>query len=118
MNPGEKMDCPKCKGAAINITPLKNHDRSIAVFACQNRKCGFAFKADGGEFVEDTERLRDIFRGATLSQRALAETLGGETMNPATKALLTARLLEYGTQMWFDGLKQGLVLGAAKAENG
>ncbi|NDC22623.1 MAG: hypothetical protein EBZ49_00610 [Proteobacteria bacterium] len=114
MKPGDRADCPQCKSVAINITPLKNHDRSIAVYACQ--ACGFAFKSDGGAFVSDSEKLKDVFRGATLGQKTLVESLGGENLNAATKALLTARLLEYGTQMWFDGLKQGLLLGAIKSE--
>lgn len=108
------MDCPKCNGKATDITPLKNHDRSIALFACS--ACGNVFRANGGEFVSSSEKLRDVFRGATMGSKALEESLGGEKLNSATRALLLARLTEYGIQMWFDGLKQGLLLGTIQQE--
>lgn len=114
MNPGEKRDCPKCNGVSVNITPLKNHDESVAIFGCQ--ACGYAFKADGKAFVENAQQLRDVFRGATMANQTLVEAFEGDKMNPAARAMLTARLLEYGTQMWFDGLKQGILLGVTQAE--
>lgn len=105
------VDCPKCKGAAADITPLKKKDERISIYACQ--VCGFAFTADGKAFVKDGEALRDIFKGATAGNQALVDMLAGtgEQINPATKTLLTARMLEYGLTMWFDGVKQGLLLG-------
>jgi len=111
------MKCPKCGGEAADITPLKVKDARIAVYACYTPKCGYTFKAGGGAFVEGPEQLRDVFRGATLADRALTETMAGEKLNPATKALFQARLVEYGLTMWFDGLKQGLLLGAVQQEN-
>jgi predicted RNA-binding Zn-ribbon protein involved in translation (DUF1610 family) len=107
-------DCPKCKGSAGLIVPLKKVDKRMAVYGCS--ACGFSFKADGGAFVKDAEQLRDVFRGATLADQTLTEALGGEKLNPATRAVLTAQLLEYGMQMYFDGLKQGLLLGTIRTE--
>ena len=108
------MDCPKCQGAAKLITPLKAVDQRVAVYGCS--ACGYAFKADGGVFLEDTSKLRDYFRGATLGNETLLEAMKGEQMNPATRTLFTAMMMEYGLQMWFDGLRQGLLLGAIQQE--
>ncbi len=107
-------DCPQCGGVATDITPLKTKDARIAVFGC--RACGYAFKENGGAFVENPEQLRDVFRGATLGKQTLLETMAGEKLNPATQAVLAARLMEYGLQMWMDGLKQGVLLGAIKQD--
>jgi predicted RNA-binding Zn-ribbon protein involved in translation (DUF1610 family) len=107
-------DCPRCGGAAGLIVPLKKVDKRMAVYGCQ--ACGHAFSTDGGAFVKDAGELRDVFRGASLANRTLTEALGGEKLNPATRAVLTAQLLEYGMQMYFDGLKQGLILGTIQAE--
>jgi len=110
--PRATIDCPACGAVATDITPLKNTNRSIAVFACSG--CGKAFKENGGLFVETKEQLRDVFRGATLGNEKLAELMRGETMTPETKAVLIAKLLEYGLQMWFDGLRQGLLMNAVQ----
>lgn len=109
------IDCPKCGGAAPIIVPLKKVDKRMAVYGCP--ACGYAFGADGGAYLKDSSQLRDIFRGATLANRTLVESIGGEKLNPATRAVLTAQLLEYGMQMYFDGLKQGLLLGTVQQEN-
>lgn len=113
------VDCPKCKGAAVDITPLKKKDTRVAVYACQN--CGYAFTADGKAFVKDGEALSDIFRGATQGNQALIDMLAGtgEQMNQATRALLSARMLEYGVTMWMDGVKQGILIGLKQgSQNG
>lgn len=109
-------DCPRCKSIANMIVPLKKVDRRMAVYACTAPGCGYTFNADGGAFIKDANHLRDVFRGATLTNRTLTESLGGEKLNPATRAVLTAQLLEYGMQMYFDGLKQGLILGCIQSE--
>jgi hypothetical protein len=106
--------CPQCGGAATNITPVKSKQELIAVYACP--ACGYAFKANGGAFVENPEKLQDVFRGATLGKQTLMEVMAGEKLNPATQALFAARLMEYGLQMWMDGLKQGVMLGAIKQD--
>lgn len=108
------MECPRCKGAAPLLSPMKITDRRNAVYGC--KACGFGFKADGGAYVENPEQLKDYFRAGSLGNKTLMEALAGEQLNPATKIVLQARLVEYGTQMWFDGLKQGLVMGAATAQ--
>lgn len=107
-------DCPQCGGAANDITPLKVKDERVAVYGCPT--CGYAFKADGGAYVENPEQLRDVFRGATLGKQTLIEVIAGENLNASTKAVFAARLMEYGLQMWMDGLKQGLLLGAVKGD--
>ena len=114
MTKPERVNCPKCEAVATNMTPLKNLDRSMAIYGCS--ACGYAFKADGGEFVENANQLRDVFRGATEGQKTLLESLNGEKLNPATRNLLTARLIEYGLTMWNDGLKQGILLGTIQSE--
>jgi hypothetical protein len=93
---------------------MKIIDKRLAVYGC--KACGFAFKADGGAYVANAKELKDYFRGGTLAHQTLTEAMAGEQLNPATKILLQARLVEYGTQMWFDGLKQGLVMGAATSQ--
>lgn len=108
------IDCPRCKGAAVLLTPLKSVDKRAAVYGCN--ACGFSFRADGGAFLEDASQLRDVFRGATMANKTLLELLKGERLNAATRAMMSAQLLEYGVQMWFDGLKQGLLLGAIGAD--
>jgi Zn ribbon nucleic-acid-binding protein len=110
-------DCPKCKGVAVDITPLKKKDERVAVYGCQH--CGYAFTSDGKAFVQDGEALQDIFRGATEGNKALVDMLlgTGEEVNPATKALLSARMLEYGLTMWFDGVKQGILLGTIQTQH-
>jgi len=111
-------DCPKCKGVAVDITPLKKKDERIAVYGCQH--CGYAFTSDGKAFVKDGEALQDVFRGATEGNKALIDMLmgTGEEVNPATRALLSARMLEYGLTMWYDGLKQGILLGTIQSQGG
>jgi hypothetical protein len=110
----QRKICPKCEGVASLLSPVKHVEISAAVYACA--ACAHVFRADGAEYLEDTKALRDHFRGASLANKTLIASLGGEKVNAATKAVLTAQLLEYGTQMWFDGLKQGLLLGAIQAE--
>lgn len=107
-------DCPQCGAVSSDITPLKTKDPRIAVYGCS--ACGYAFKADGGAFVDNPDQLRDVFRGATLGKQTLTEVIAGEKLNASTQAVFSARLMEYGLQMWMDGLKQGLLLGAIKGD--
>lgn len=108
--------CPQCKGTSRLLSPLKELPEGMAVYACS--ACSYTHKADGGAYVGDTEQLHDVFQAATLGKQTLDKTLGGENLNPATKAFLQAQIMEYGVQMWFDGLKQGLLLGAVQKEKG
>lgn len=101
------MDCPKCQGMATNITPVKG-EQAIKVFGCPT--CGHTFNADGTPVVTNAKQLADVFRVATEGQKTLLETFGATQMDPATRAVVTTKLLEYGVQMWFDGLKQGILL--------
>lgn len=112
MKAGEKSICPQCKGEAVNITPLKEHDRSLAIFCCKKKGCGFTFKADGGAYVKDPNELKDWFSGVIKGNQALTELLMGEKLNPATRNLFLARITEYGLQMWNEGFKQGLLVNA------
>lgn len=109
-------DCPKCKGLASLIVPLKKVDQALAVYGCS--ACGFVFESSGKAFLRDVDGLRDVFRGATLAHQTLTDAFGGSGMNAATRAVLTAQLLEYGMTMYFDGLKQGLLLGTIEVEKG
>jgi len=93
----------------MRITNSRN-----ATYAC--KACGLASTIDGGAFVKDAKELKDYFRGGTLGHKTLTEALAGEKLNPATKILLQAKIVEYGVQMWFDGLRQGLVMGAVSSQ--
>lgn len=108
-------DCPKCKGAARSVVPAQFERKSFTIYGCL--ACGHAFKEDGTAYVDNMADLRDYFRGATLGHRTLNEGLKDVTLSPASKILLQAQVLEYGTNMWFDGLKQGLLLGAIQASH-
>lgn len=101
--------CPRCKGAGRLMLPARATAES-AVYGCP--ACGFAFTATGSQYVDNLKEMKDFFRGATLGQKVVTEGLKDTELSPAAKALLTAQILEYGTTMWFDGLKQGLLLGA------
>jgi hypothetical protein len=113
--PGQTRDCPKCQGVGRLTVPEKFAEQAFPVFGCT--ACGFAFKADGTAFLENTSELRDFFRGATLGNDALTKGLSGVGLPPAAMALLQTQVLEYGTAMWFDGLKQGILLGAIQAHH-
>ena len=85
-------------------------DVSPAVYGCV--ACGFCFSENGSKYVDNLKDLKDYFRGATLGQKTLSEGLKDYDLPPAVKALLMAQIIQYGTTMWFDGLKQGLLMGA------
>jgi len=109
----QRMDCPKCHGVAMLAVPNAMAAAAYAIYGCG--ACGFAFKADGTPYVDNVQELRDYFRGATLGHKTLADGLKGVDLPPAAKVLFQAQIIEYGTNMWFDGLKQGLLLGAIQA---
>ena len=112
-----KLKCPKCEVLATGSTPIKTKDARAMVFICPGKKCGYSWTVQGGEFVKDSDDLRDVFKSTTLGQKTLEDVLFGQTLNPATRALMLARLTEYGLQMWMDGLKTGLVNGARQRED-
>ena len=104
------MNCPKCGSVATNITPVKQNPTNITAYGCQ--VCGYAFDGAGKPIVNSTKQLADVFRAATEGQQTIQELFGQNKLDPATRVAFTAKLLEYGVQMWFDGLKQGLLLTA------
>lgn len=99
--------CPKCNSVAHDVTPLKKKDERIAIYACE--LCGYAFTSDGKSFIKDAEQLQKTF--ATAGNEGLVDMLMGtkEKVNPATFALLSARMIEYGLTMWMDGYRTGLL---------
>jgi transcription elongation factor Elf1 len=101
-------DCPKCGSVATNITPTKS-PTSVKVFGCA--ACGYAFTEDGKPVVQNNKQLADVFKAATEGQKTIMDVFGGSKMDPVTRSVMTTKLLEYGVQMWFDGLKQGILLG-------
>lgn len=107
--------CPKCGGVAPSISPVKNAKDDSELYGCT--ACGHAFGKDGVAFVSNPQQLQDVFRGATFADQKVTEIFSGEKLNPAMRALFQAKLLEYGLQMWFDGCKQGLLLGATQAHH-
>lgn len=109
-------DCPKCGGLAHIIVPERLAGQGPEVFGCP--ACGHAFNEQGKEFIDPSTGLKDLFRGATLGGKALSEGIGAATLPPAAMVLLQAKVTTYGCDMWLDGLKQGLLLGAIGAQRG
>ena len=99
-------DCPKCNSTASNISPVKD----VYIYGCQT--CGHTFDSNGKPYVDSPKKLANVFKAATEGNKTMMELFGSDKMDPSTKAAFTAKLLEYGVQMWFDGLKQGLLLTA------
>jgi len=112
-----KQPCPICGVPATGHTPIKTEDTRAMVFICPSRKCNYAWTVQGGVFVKDADELKDVFRSTALGRQTLEDVLFGKTLNSATRALMLARLTEYGLQMWMDGLKTGLVNGTRQREN-
>lgn len=106
--PSQKS-CPRCAGAGKLVVPGKT-PLEQSVYGCP--ACGFCFTAEGKQFADNLKELKDFFRGATLGQKTLAEGLKDVDLPPGARVLMMAQIIEYGTTMWFDGLKQGLLLGA------
>ena len=113
----KQMVCPRCNGIARLVSPVRNATQVTQVaYGCP--ACGLAFNNEKKAILDDPTKLRDIFRGATKGHETVLGILknvgaGGEKSkgNAAAMALAESKLLEYGVQMWFDGLKQGLLLG-------
>jgi len=102
-------NCPKCNSVTHNIAPTKS---ATPVYGCPT--CGYVCHPNGEPVVTNPQQLANIFRVATEGQKTLQEVFGQAQMDPATKAILITKLVEYGTQMWFDGLKQGILLGTVQ----
>lgn len=111
-----QKDCPQCKAKAVSLSPVKATNERAVVFICTNKKCSHAFKVSGGAFVKDADELTDVFKAGKMANEALDRVLLGEKVNPSTRALLMANIVEYGMNMWQDGLKTGLVINAIKQE--
>jgi len=108
--------CPRCRGTAVLVTPTKKLvDKKLVVYHCQ--ACKHTFDHMGNTFVKNTEELKDVFRGATGAQKVLDVVFKSSKIPPAVKSLFQSQMLEYGVQMWFDGLKQGLLMGAQQNES-
>lgn len=108
------MDCVKCGSAMSPLAPVK--DSHLKAFACM--VCGYVSDEAGKPIVSNNAQLADVFKAATEGSKTLRDVFGVDKLDPATKAAMTAKLLEYGTQMWFDGLKQGLLMNAIQEQHG
>lgn len=111
-----QKECPVCGSTAASMSPVKTDNERAVVFVCLNKKCSHTFKVDGGAFVKNEEELKKHFMAGRASD-ALERTLLGERLNPSTRALLMANIIEYGLSMWNDGMKVGLVIGATRDEH-
>lgn len=107
------MNCSKCGSATTPLAPT--HDSAHKAFGCM--VCGFVSDDTGKPIVKNAKQLSDVFRVATEGDKTLRDVFELNKMDPATRAAMTARLLEYGNQMWFDGLKQGLFMSAVEAQH-
>lgn len=108
-----RVSCPKCQGVAYSTVPEKMAASLPEIYGCT--ACGFTFDKDGKELVDSAKGLRDLFQGATRGNQALTEGLSGNSLPQAAMVLLNAKIMTYGCDMWLDGLKQGLLLGAVRA---
>lgn len=113
---GFTKTCPRCESDAVSISPVKATNDRAVVFVCTKKKCSYTFKVSGGAFVEDADDLTDAFKTGRAANDALDKILLGEKLNPSTRALLLANIVEYGIGMWQDGLKTGLVINANKQD--
>lgn len=114
----EHRVCPRCNGVAKSVSPVKKPTQAHQiVYGCP--ACGLCFNHEMKPVLDRPEQLRDIFRGATKGHetvlgilKAVGSSSGKKTKgNAASMVLAETKMLEYGVQMWFDGLKQGLLLG-------
>jgi len=112
----DRGECPKCRSVAKLLSPLKKTPGDMAVYGCF--ACGFTFSSDGRQYVEGSEVLSGFVKGAAEGADAMAAAMGQSNINPAAFVILQAQMVEYGTERWFDGLKQGLLLGARAAQRG
>lgn len=112
----DRSECPKCKSTAKLMTPLKSTPKDKAVYGCF--ACGFTFNDGGHQYISGADKLSSFVKGAADSTEALAAAAGQTDLNPAALLVLQAQMVEYGTERWFDGLKQGLLLGARAAQKG
>jgi len=62
---------------------------------------------DGEVINVDQTQMTSMLSGAA---EVISDTYG-DKINQATKVVLTARTLEYGINMWQEGLRQGMLLG-------
>jgi hypothetical protein len=119
------MVCPRCNGVARLIAPVKNPTGPDQVaYGCP--ACGLAFNSEKQPILDNQTKLRDIFRGASAGHQTVLGILKGmdgqtdskSKSNAASMALAESKMLEYGVQMWFDGLRQGLLLGTIETMKG
>lgn len=112
---GEFIDCPRCDDSkALNITPLSQCDREMAVFYCS--ACGLSFNAKGRHVIKNSHELSKLFREGKDLRMTVDEVLCGEAVSKATRALILSKVVSYGYEMWLAGFKQGLVAATTEGE--
>jgi hypothetical protein len=82
------------------------------VFGCST--CGAVLKENGDIFLNEDD-LKDIFRANTLIDNIMPDV---KELPPGLSAVLYSRIVEFGTHMWLDGLKQGLLYGEVRRAKG
>jgi transcription elongation factor Elf1 len=114
---GELIDCPRCDSAkAMNVTPLTQCDREMAVFYCSS--CGLTFNSKGRHVVKNSTELSKLFAEGKDLRMTVDEVLCGESVSKATRSLILAKVVSYGYEMWLRGFKQGLVAATTEEEWG
>jgi hypothetical protein len=104
-----KIVCSVCNSDAYKITPpWANNEK---VYGCGT--CGGVLKADGTKFMNAGE-VAEVFRANEMVEKIFPDL---SEMPPILGAVLYARIIEFGTKMWLDGLKQGLLYGSKQTKS-
>ena len=103
-----KILCSTCNSDAYKMSPPWALNEKV--YGCG--VCGAVLREDGTKFMTEGD-LADVFRASTLAEKIFPDL---HEMPPILASVLYARIIEYGTKMWMDGLKQGLLFGSKKSE--
>lgn len=108
--------CPKCGSTSSVITPQVFKEKMPEVWGC--RACGYTYDSAGREVITDPKQVADHLRAGEHAEKIFGVMKG---LPPALRAAVVGLLVEYGSNMWYEGLKQGLLLstiGETKNGNG
>lgn len=103
--------CPKCQGVSFLIAPSHEVPKNIAVYGCKS--CGLKSNFEGKAIIASQEDFSNISKMTKLASE-LVNNNSDENLGFAAKSVLLAEMVSYGMNMWYDGLKQGLLLAAVE----
>lgn len=105
--------CPKCQGVSFLISPTEDIPLEKAVYGC--KACGHLFDYKFRAFIKSNEKVKDVFKGVSLAKELVDSTTPPDLSDTA-KTVLMASMINYGINMWYDGLKQGLLISVIESE--